>query len=194
MAETFADDPLTIYAIHKLTAEKYLQYYAREFQIQSVTLRLSNVYGPVPEYHIGARVVLNRIVREAVRGGPLILYKNYSCVRDYVFVDDVITAFLLAGTSNAPTNGQYFLIGTGVAHRIMDAVNLVADRVALRRGGHRPAVEIDPAAPIEAVEWRHFVADTSRFHAATGWSPQVSLLEGVDRTIDYFLNEPDESR
>ena len=193
VVETHPDNPLTLYAIHKLAAEQYLQYYAREYQIPSVTLRLSNVYGPVPEPDIGTRVVLNRIIREAVKRGRLTLYKNYSCVRDYVFVDDVITAFLVAGTSKTVTNGQHFIIGSGVSHRIMDAVNLVADRVALRTG-YRPAVTLDSTVPIEAVEWRNFVADTSRFHVATSWSPQVSLLEGIDRTIDYFCNDLDEAQ
>ena len=189
--ETFTDNPLTLYAIHKLMAEKYLRHYAREFQLQSVTLRLSNVYGPVPDHNIAARVVLNRIIRKAVRGGPLTLYKNHSCVRDYVFVDDVITAFLAAGTIKGGGNGQHFVIGSGVGHRIAEAVNLVADRVALRTG-HRLAVELDATVPIEAVEWRDFVADTSRFQAVSGWSPQVSLLDGIDRTVDYFLHEAQE--
>jgi nucleoside-diphosphate-sugar epimerase len=186
--ETSVDNPLTVYAIHKLMAEKYLQYYAREFHLQSVTLRLSNVYGPAPDDESAAHVVLNRIIRKAVRGGPLTLYKNHSCVRDYVFVDDVTTAFLMAGISREAASGQYFVIGTGVGCRIMDAVNLIAERTALRTG-RRPAVEVKPTEPLEAIEWRNSVADMSRFRVATGWSPRVFLIEGIDRTIDYFLND-----
>jgi nucleoside-diphosphate-sugar epimerase len=186
--ETFPDNPLTIYAINKLMAEKYLQYYSKEFQLQTVTLRLANVYGPVSDHEIASRVVLNCIIRKGVRGGPLTLFENQSCIRDFIFIDDVLTALLAAGISKEAGNGRHFVIGTGVGYRIIEAVNLIADRVALR-SGHRPDIELDTTVVLEVMEWRDFVSDTSRFHDVTGWSPKVSLVEGIDRTIDFFLKE-----
>jgi nucleoside-diphosphate-sugar epimerase len=183
------DDPLTVYAIHKLASEYYLRHYAREYQLPGVTLRLTNVYGPSPRagYEVNGRVVLNGIVSAALHGGCVALYRNRACIRDYVFVDDVTRAFLAAGASQI-RDGRHFVIGSGEACRIADAVGTVVERIA-RRGWRRPEVRVDEAVAIEPVELRNFVADTSGFRAATGWTPRVMLEEGVDRTIDYFAAE-----
>ena len=187
--ETFPDHPTTIYDIHKLTAEKYLQCYARQTAAETVTLRLSNVYGPGPSSSRADRGVLNQMVRKALRGETLTVYGEGAFVRDYVFIDDVVRAFLVAGSKMDVLSGNYYVIGSGTGTRFMDAVNLVADRVA-RRTGDRPSVaHITPPHAQLAIEKRNFVADTARFSEATGWTPQVSLVEGIDRTIDYFLGQ-----
>ena len=94
-----------------------------------------------------------------------------------------------AGISLADAeHGQQFVIGSGEGWRIADAINLIADRTALRIG-HRPAVQQNTDEHLEAVEWRNFIADTSCFSRATGWSHNTSLVEGIDRTVGYFLDE-----
>lgn len=187
--ESFPDHPTTIYDIHKLTAEKHLQYYARQRATQTVTLRLSNVYGPGPSSSRADRGVLNQMVRKALQGETLTVYGEGSFVRDYVFIDDVVRAFLVTGSKMDVLSGNYYVIGSGTGSRLVDAVNLVADRVA-RRKGYRPSiVHITPPDAQLAIEKRNFVANTGRFSAATGWTPQVSLVEGIDRTIEYFLGE-----
>jgi UDP-glucose 4-epimerase len=183
--ENFPDNPLTIYAIHKLMAEKYLEYYTREFQQRTVTLRLANLYGPVPDREIATRIVLNRIIQKAVKGETLSLFRNHSCIRDYLFIDDAVNAFLSADSCHESA-GQYFVIGSGVGYRISEVVNLVADRVAMRTK-YRPEVKIDEGVHIETVELRNFVSDTARFMQQTGWQAQVPLITGIDRTIDFFI-------
>jgi nucleoside-diphosphate-sugar epimerase len=121
-------------------------------------------------------------------GGPLTLFNNQSCIRDYGFIDDVLSAFLMAGTSREAEYGQKFVIGSGEGWCIADAINLIADRTALQTG-HRPTVQQKSDEPLEAVEWRNFIADTSCFSRATGWSHNTSLIEGIDHTVDFFLNE-----
>ncbi len=84
-------------------------------------------------------------------------------------------------------NGRHFVIGSGRGISIRDAFELIAARVEAadrpaRAGRRRP---IRPAA-LSAIEQRHFVADPSRFSAATGWRPSWSLTDGIDRTIEAF--------
>lgn len=186
--ETTFDDPLIPFAINKLTAEKYLQYYSKEFHLQTVPLRLANVYGPAPDHEIAKRVVLNRIITAASRGESLTLFKNRNCIRDYAYIDDVLAAFLLAGINEKVLTGQHHVIGSGVGWPIKDVVNLIADRAA-KRTGCRPSVELNFEEPLELIEWRDFVADSSTFMTATGWSHKTSLIEGIDHTMDFFLNE-----
>jgi nucleoside-diphosphate-sugar epimerase len=129
------------------------------------------------------------MIDRALRGEALTVYGEGAFVRDYIFVDDVVRAFLLAGARADLLSGNHYLIGSGTGTRFVGAVNLVADRVALRKG-HRPSVaHVAPPEAQLAIEERDFVANTGRFRKATGWTPMVSLAEGIDRTVDYFLGE-----
>lgn len=187
--ETFQDNPLTMYSIHKLTSEKYLQYYAREFGQHSIVLRLANVYGPVSNRQASVRVVLNRIIYRALKGEKILLYRNSACIRDYVWIDDVVAAFIAAAClGNEYATGQYYLIGSGSGYQISDVLRMIADKVA-QHTGKKPTIVADTNETLEDIEWRNFVADTYRFTEAAGWKASISLDEGIDRTIDYFLSE-----
>lgn len=186
--ESIQDLPIIVYDIHKLVAEKYLQYYARDIDIPTVTLRLSNVYGPGASVSAGDRGVLNRMMRGGLRGKPLTVFGDGASVRDYVFIDDVVDAFLTAGAQARYLSGNYYVIGTGRGFRIVDAINLVADRVKLRLGRRPAVVHVTPPDGISPIENRDFIADSGRFRSATGWVPRVNLSDGIDQTLDYFLS------
>lgn len=178
--------PLNLYAIHKWTSEKYLQYYASAHGVPSVALRFPNLYGPVPNAELWDRVVVNRIILRALCGSPLRLFRNHACKRDYLFIEDAVAAVLLAGANGRSMAGRPFVLGTGTGETIAGMVNLIADRVALRGRG-RPEVRVDESEQIEPVEWRQFVGDAAPFRETTGWRPRVLLAAGIDRTLDYFL-------
>lgn len=186
VTEQMPAHPLTIYAIHKLMAEQYLLHYWREFQIPSVTLRLANVYGPSPNVAAANRATLNAIIHRAVQNESLTLFRNHSCIRDYIFIDDVVNAFLVAGINYSAREAQIFLIGSGIGYTIADVIKLIAMRTELRMG-HHPVITINREVPIEPVGWRQFVADTSRFKTATGWTARVALVDGIDRTLNWLL-------
>jgi UDP-glucose 4-epimerase len=185
--ETYQDNPSTIFAIHKLFSEKYLQYYAREFGQHSIVLRLANVYGPVCNMQASVRVVLNRIIGRALQGEKIFLYRNSDCIRDYVWVDDVVAAFHAAVfLGNEYATGQQYLIGSGSGYQILDVMTMIAEKVR-QHTGQKTTIEKDTNETLEKIEWRNFVADTSNFKKVTGWESSISLDEGIDRTIDYFL-------
>lgn len=196
--EQARDLPVTVYDIHKLVGEKYLQCYssgagepgyASETGIPAVTLRLSNVYGPGTNVGSADRGFLNQMVKNGLNKKPLTVYGDGRRVRDYIFIKDVVSAFLTAGICAANLSGNYYVIGSGEGFRIVDAINLVAGRVELMLG-YRPQIQHVPTpdgqTPIEA---RDFIADTGLFNAATGWASLVSLADGIDRTIDYLLSQ-----
>ena len=185
--ETHPDNPITVYDLHKLMAENYLKYYARQGWVKGAVLRLANVYGPGPRSSSADRGVLNMMIRKALQGETLTIYGAGNYVRDYVYVGDVASAFLSAVDNIERVNGEYFVIGSGHGVTIAEAVNLVADRVALKLGNRPPVVHISPPAHLALIETRNFVADTSRFSNATGWRAIVSLTEGIDLTIERFL-------
>jgi nucleoside-diphosphate-sugar epimerase len=94
--EMHQDNPVTIYDLHKLMAEQYVEYYARCCEVKGAVLRLSNVYGPGPISR-GDRGVLNAMVRKALSGEILSIYGHGKLLRDYVYIEDVSEAFLAAG-------------------------------------------------------------------------------------------------
>lgn len=181
--ETFPDNPITLYDIHKLAAEKYLQHYAHEHGIRTATLRLSNVYGPGPSSGKTDRGVLNQMARKGLEGDQLSVYGDGTFVRDYVYIDDVVDALLLAGLNIDSLSGNYYVIGTGVGTKFVDAVNLLADKVAAFAGRRPPVAHVEPPPKQSPIEERDFVANAALFKCLTGWDPKVNLEEGLDFTI-----------
>jgi nucleoside-diphosphate-sugar epimerase len=184
--DTHPDSPTTIYDLHKLFAELYLKQYTGQGWVRGVTLRLANVYGPGPTSGSADRGILNKMVRTALNREPLRVFGSGEYLRDYVYIDDVAAAFLAAGACIERVQGRSFVVGTGVGHTVRDAVNMVADRVAVKTGSRVPVLHVDPPQPLLAIERRNFVADSTRFREATGWIPHVALAEGIDRTIAYL--------
>jgi len=186
--ENHRDHPVTVYDLHKLMAENYLKYYAGQGTVQGATLRMANVYGPGPQSSGAGRGLLNSMVRKALMGETLTVYGSGGYMRDYVYVKDVVEAFLAAGPAIAVLNGGHFIIGSGEGHSIDEAAKLVAERVKEKFGRVVPVIHVDPPSGLSPVEARNFVADTKAFSRATGWKASTPLREGIDLTIDYFVN------
>jgi nucleoside-diphosphate-sugar epimerase len=184
--ENFSDNPLTIYAIHKKLAEYYLEYYFREFGIPSITLRLANVYGPSQDREITKRAVLNLIIDRALSGGSVKLFSNKDKIRDFVYIDDVVEAFLLAGSETG--DGNYYLIGSEERQTFKNAVYFISESIK-KKNGKKLEILFDNETVISDIEKREFVADVSKFTNLTGWKPKVSLAEGIDKTLDFFSRD-----
>jgi nucleoside-diphosphate-sugar epimerase len=184
--ETHKDCPVTVYDIHKLMAENYLKHYSRQGFVQGATLRLSNVYGPGPKSSSNDRGVINMMVDRALKGEPLTVYGQGNHLRDYIYVDDVISAFLKAPINMKELNGRHFVIGSGQAHTIAEAFNLVAERVAAKTGKRVTVNHIAPSVIQSPIEGRNFVADSKEFIAATGWHHRYSLSEGIGQMLEML--------
>ena len=184
--ETHPDNPVTIYDLHKLMAENFLKYYANQEIVLGASLRLTNVYGPGPKSSSADRGVLNTMIHRALQGEALTVYGHGDYLRDYVYVKDVARAFLMAGANIDRANGQHFVIGSGQGNTIAEAFNLVADRVAMRTGLRVQVKHVQPPDRQSSIESRNFVADSKLFTQATGWRPNYSLPEGIDRTIEAY--------
>jgi len=184
--ERRCDTPITIYDINKLAEEKYLQYYSHEMGGRSVTLRLANVYGPGTKSSRSDRGILSIMVIKALSGKPLTLYGDGNYIRDYIFIGDVVSAFLTAGAKMAVANGKYYIVGSGKGHSIKEMAETVRDLVAKISGQRVKINHVPIPANLSQIEFRHFVADTLCFRTDSGWKPEFSLQEGISRTIRYY--------
>ncbi|MFC1825827.1 NAD-dependent epimerase/dehydratase family protein [Thermodesulfobacteriota bacterium] len=184
--ETHCDIPITTYDISKLSGEKYLQYYSREMGGRSVTLRLANVYGPGSRSSRPDRGILNMMVANAIAGQPLTVYGDGDYIRDYIYIDDVVGAFLAAGENIQNLNGNYYVVGSGKGHSIRKMAEIVKDLTGKLTDTHVDVHHVPVPKDLSQIEFRHFVADISRFQTHSGWKPVFSLQEGVRRTIEFY--------
>jgi len=185
--ETHADDPVTVYDINKLIAEKYLKYYSRQVGGRSATLRIANLYGPGPASTSSDRGVLNKMVQMAINGEDLTIYGEGNFVRDYIFIDDMVAAFLFAGADIEKLNGENFVIGSGDGTVFKNMVESIQEQVQKKTGRQIHINTSETPKNFSPIEYRNFVADSSAFKAATGWKADVNLDEGIGRTIDFFV-------
>jgi len=188
--EKTRDNPASLWSVHKLTAENYLRSYAQRYGINSVILRLPNVYGASACLPVANRVIVNGVILQALSGKPLTVFGNSSCKRDYLHVDDVASAFLSACMcKDMPQNGEFYVIGGASAMTFQDLWCLIAEKVAVVTGKQVP-VEHDDSVTLEPLDMRDFIADASTFYELTGWAPKVFLERGIEETIDAFMSKP----
>ena len=179
--EVVAKDPDSPYAISKLSAEYYLSYYARIHGLETLSLRLANVYGPRQDPH-GEAGVVAIFCRRILEGKNLTVFGDGEQTRDYVFAGDVADAFFAAASKSLPRGGRLdtraFNIGTGKA----TSVNELA-RQLLRAGASTLKIEY---APARLGEQLHSFLNIDKAAADLGWRPSRSLENGLKETFDWF--------
>ena len=172
--------PTDINGANKLAAERFHLVYHTIHGLRACSLRLTNTYGPRQLMAHGRQGFMNWFMRLAMDGGEIRVYGDGAQLRDLVYVDDLVDAFLLAGIKPA-ADGEAFNIGSGDPRSVRSLDELVV--VAAGRGCVR-MVEYPPdQRPIEVGD---YVADITKIRETLGWSPSVPLEEGIRRTIDYF--------
>jgi UDP-glucose 4-epimerase len=172
--------PTDINGINKAAGEQYHLVYNNVFGVRACSLRLTNVYGPRQLIRHNRQGFIGWFIRLALEGREIQIYGDGSQVRDFVYVDDVSEAFLLAGFHDA-CNGGVFNVGGSepTAHR--DLVTLLLDVAG--RGSVR---FIDWPDEKKRIDIGSFYSDSSRFMTTTGWRPQVGLREGFGTTLAYY--------
>jgi len=185
--ESHPDLPITVYDLHKQMAEQYLKYHTRIGTVRGASLRLANVYGPGPRSSQADRGILNQMVGRALRGEALTVYGSGEQLRDYVYVDDVARAFVAAAVNADAINGGHYIIGRGDGHSIAQALELVAERVAMRTGKRAPIIRVAPPNGLSPIEGRNFISDSTRFSDVTGWRAHHALSQGIDNLIESLI-------
>jgi UDP-glucose 4-epimerase len=172
--EDYLPQPESPYGVAKLAVEHYLHFYHREFGIVPISLRYANVYGPRQNGEGEAGVVAIFIEKFLAAAQPLINGDGRQ-TRDFVFVEDVVAANLLA--LEYPKAGC-FNIGTG---RETDILTIYLELKELTGSSRLPA-----HGPPKPGEQRRSALDCGRARDILGWEPRVSLRQGLGRTVAAF--------
>ena len=181
--EALPDQPVTVYDRHKLEAEAMLEEAVRGGSARGTTLRLANVYGPSAAHDSADRGVLNRMMRRAMHGEALTLYGDGAQLRDYLYIDDAVDAFLAAAIGAARTDGRHFVVGCGEGRSLAEAFAAVAQAAERMTGRKAPVMRVPPPAGLSPIEARSVATNAARFRAATGWVPRVAFADGIERTL-----------
>jgi nucleoside-diphosphate-sugar epimerase len=169
------------YALHKIACDGYHNIYAEAHGLHTVVLRISNPYGAhtagdAARHGYG---IVNRFVDMAMAGETIPLYGGGGQLRDLVFVDDVVSAALLASVADAAW-GRSVNIGSGVGVSLRSMAEAVVAEVGMG------AVDVDAPWPADAaaVETGDFYFDVSLAGEVLGWKPSVGIEEGVRRLVE----------
>lgn len=177
--ETHPTEPADVNGVHKLAAEKYYSVYADVHGIRSVSLRLTNTYGPRQQLRGNKQGFLGIFIRLAVQGEQISVFGDGTQLRDFNYIDDVVEALLLA-TDEDDLVGQVANLGAQERYSLNDVVDV------LGRYCDFPVERVPFPEEHEAIDIGDYYADFSKFQQITGWEPQVDLDEGLQRTVEYF--------
>jgi CDP-paratose 2-epimerase len=169
------------YGCSKGAADQYVLDYARTFDLPAAVFRMSCIYGPHQFGNEDQGWVAHFLIR-ALDREPITLYGDGRQVRDVLFVEDLVDAFLLAQQHMATLTGQAFNIGGGPG-RTISLLELL-DLITTLRGA-RPVTVFDAW---RTGDQRYYVSDTRKFQAATGWRPRTSVRAGIEQLYDWLLH------
>jgi NAD dependent epimerase/dehydratase len=169
------------YSASKIAADMMAEAFARSFGLPVVTLRPFNTYGP----RQSERAIIPTIIRQTLDPScPAIMVGDATTVRDLTFVTDTAAAFMAAGQADGIEYGQAFNAGSQRAIMIGDLIDVIIDLTSSRK----PVLQDEKRLRPTNSEVRALLADSTRFVRATGWSPQVKLREGLERTVNWWHN------
>jgi UDP-glucose 4-epimerase len=180
VSESHLVRPTDVNGINKAAGEYYHLVYNNVFGIRACSLRLTNVYGPRQLLKHNRQGFIGWFIRLAVEGREIQIFGDGRQIRDFVYVDDAVDAFLRAGASQA-SNGHVFNVGgmEPIAHK--DLVHLLTATAGT--GSYR---FVDWPAEKKAIDIGDFYADSSLIGQTLGWKPRTSLADGLQSTIAFY--------
>ncbi|HEY4376351.1 MAG TPA: NAD-dependent epimerase/dehydratase family protein [Acidimicrobiales bacterium] len=177
LKESHPQHPISPYGITKKVVADYLHAYRELHELEYTALALANVYGPRQDPH-GEAGVVAIFAGRLLAGEPCTIFGDGSNTRDYVFVDDVVDAFVRAADKGS---GLVINIGTGVETSAADLYDVMAKGL----GVDRPAT----FAPARAGELGRCSLDNGRAQIHLGWSPWTDMATGSAAVIDFFRSK-----
>lgn len=168
-------EPKSPYGITKLDGEYYLQVYKEQFGVNGISLRYFNVFGPKQDPKSAYAAAIPIFVSKALRNEDLIIYGDGEQTRDFIFVDDVVRANILAAESVASGT---FNVACGMAI----SINQIAKKIIEATNSRSKIIYAEERAG----DIKHSLADITETKSALTFNPQFDLNEGLEKTIEYF--------
>jgi len=172
--------PVDVNGINKTAGEWYHLLYSSTYGISCCVLRLTNTYGPRMRVRDARQTFLGIWLRQILEGRPLQVFGDGTQRRDFNFVDDVVEALLLAASSDKTTGKVYNLGGA----EVVSLKELAALLVELNGAGKFELVPFSDE--LKRIDIGDYCGDFRKIETELGWRPQVSLPDGLQRTLDHY--------
>lgn len=172
--------PLSIYGAHKLSAEKYFNIYHQNYGIPTTVLRITNPYGPRQQIKHNKYSLVGWFVRLAMEDKEITIFGDGHQLRNYIYVEDIVEAFIRCGATPG-TNGQLYFLGSKENVEFRTMAKLVIKIVGKGTIKHVPWPD-----NYEHIETGDVNIDTSKIRAEIAWDPQYSMETGIRRTHEYY--------
>jgi UDP-glucose 4-epimerase len=172
--------PVDVNGVNKMAGEWYHMVYHGAYGIPTVSLRMVNTYGPRQLVKHSRQGFMGWFMRLAIDGEEIQLFGDGQQFRGFNYIDDVVEALLVAGTSKKVV-GEYFNLG-GMRPVTLEVLVLMLLRVA-GSGSYRMVPFPDDK---KAIDIGSAFSSFMKFHSVTGWEPRIGLEEGLAKTVDYY--------
>jgi UDP-glucose 4-epimerase len=172
--------PTDVNGVDKAAGESFHLLYNNVFGIRACSLRLTNIYGPRQLIKHNRQGFIGWFIRLAIEDREIQVFGDGSQLRDFVYVDDSVDAFLRAGATSACDGGVFNVGGAEpISHR--DLVELLIDVAGTG------SVRYVPWPPEKKqIDIGSFYSDSTKFQQAAAWVPTVGLRDGLTRTVAFF--------
>ncbi len=177
--ETMAPQPISPYAVQKLTGELYMQSYAQVYGLETVCLRYFNIFGPrqVPDSPYSG--VMARFILEMLEGRTPTIFGDGEQGRDFTYIDNVVQANLLAATAPASKcSGKVFNIACGERHSLNETYAALAELLDFNAPVNY--------GPPRSGDVKESLADIGQAREQLGYKPHVGFCEGLARTVGWY--------
>jgi len=177
--EKLACSPISPYGASKLAGEAYCSAFAGSFDLGTVALRFGNVYGP-RSTHKGS--VVAKFIKQALKGETLVIYGDGSQTRDFIYIEDLLSAVVMAAQSEH--KGELFQIATNRETTVNEIAEIIKDACKDLAGID---VKIDFEG-FRAGEVLRNYSDITKARTVLGWEPKTELAQGIRNAIQFFLD------
>jgi UDP-glucose 4-epimerase len=177
-AETVPTRPRSPYGVSKLAGEWYARVFADLYDLETVSLRFFNVFGPRqrPDAQYAAAIPL--FATALLAGRRPTVFGDGLQSRDFTYVSDIVSAVLAAADADSSASGHVFNVAPGRSHTLLDILDALGAAI-----GVEPDPVFEPSRPGDIQQSR---ADASAAHAALGWKAEVPLEQGLARYVEWL--------
>lgn len=183
--ETTPYDPRSPYSASKAASDHLVRAWHETYGLPVVLSNCSNNYGP---YHFPEKLV-PVVILNALAGRPIPVYGDGGNIRDWLHVEDHADALLTVLAKGRP--GRSYNIGGENEARNIDLIRMICDHMDRLRPGSRPHAELIRFVPDRPGHDRRYAIDPTRMREELGWRPSVTLEQGLQRTVEWYLANED---
>jgi UDP-glucose 4-epimerase len=176
--EAMLPEPISPYAVQKVAGEHYLASYARVYGLETVSLRYFNIFGPRQDPTSQYSGVLARFISMMTKGETPTIFGDGSTSRDFTYIDNVVSANLLAARTTANVSGRIFNVATGLRTTLLEAYEAVKEIT-----GYKGSVAFQPE---RAGDIRHSLADISVAKELLRYEVVADFRYGLEKTIEWY--------